>query len=160
MDPSPSPTVGIPEAELDGDVGRPDVAVMTEIRNLYLAEEPLVANYSWNDQVDRRELRVHLSDGIGDADRSRLDVTWYTAGAYKFHYVDESGRNWRFDRHPNDHFEEKHFHEPPDADSRTAVPSCISVEELELVARAVLKLWRRGVATDSFDELNTARNPP
>lgn len=160
MDDAPSETIGVPDAELQGDIGKPDVDVMTDVRNLYLAEEPLVVDYSWNDPVDRRELHVHFSAGIGDVDRSRLDVTWYTSGAHKFHYVDEEGRNWRFDRHPNDHSPEKHFHEPPHADSRTAAPSCISVEEPGLVARAVLKLWRRAVATDSFDQLNNARNPP
>lgn len=159
MGDSPSGTVGIPEEELKGDIGTPDVDVMTDIRDLFLHEEPLVAGYSWNDPIYKRELQIHFSEGI-DADWSRLDVTWYTSGTYKFHYVDENDRNWRFDRHPNDHSDEKHFHEPPDADSRSAVTSCILVEEPGLVARAVRKLWRRAVVTGSFDELNTAQNPP
>ena len=159
MGDSPSGVVGIPEEELDGDIGTPDVDVMTDVSDLFLDEEPLVENYSWNDPIYKRELHIHFSDGI-DADWSRLDVTWYTSGAYKFHYVDENDQNWRFDRHPNDHSDEKHFHEPPDADSRAAVTSCILVEEPGLVARAVWKLWRRAVATGSLDELNSARNPP
>lgn len=155
----PSETVGIPEEELVGDIGPPDVDVMTDIRDLFLNEEPLVASYSWNDPIYKRELHIDFSEGI-DANWSRLDVTWYTAGAYMFHYVDENDQNWRFDRHPNNHSDEKHFHEPPDADSSTAVTSCILVEEPGLVTRAVMKLWRRAVVTGSFDELNTARNPP
>jgi len=159
MGDSPSAAIGIPEEELDGDIGSPDVDVMTDVRDLFLAEEPLVEDYYWNDPIYKRELHIHFSEGI-DADWSRLDVTWYTSGAYKFHYVDENGHNWRFDRHPNDHSEERHFHEPPDAASSTAVKSCIRVDEPGLVARAVMKLWRRAVVTGRFDELNTASNPP
>lgn len=159
MGDSPSGAVGISEDELEGDIGTPDVDVMTDIRDLFLDEEPLVDAYSWNDPIHKRELHIHFSEGIG-ADWSRLDVTWYTSGAYKFHYVDEHGQNWRFDSHPNDHSDEKHFHEPPNANSRAAVSSCIQVEEPGLVARAVMKLWRRGVVTGAFDELNTEANPP
>ena len=159
MGDSPLGAIGIPEEELEGDIGTPDVDVMTDIRDLFLDEEPLVEDYSWNDPIYKRELHIHFSEGI-DADWSRLDVTWYTSGAYKFHYVDENGQNWRFDRHPNDHSDEKHFHEPPGADTRAAVSSCIQVEEPVLVARAVMKLWRRAMMMGSFDQLNRARNPP
>lgn len=157
MGDAPSETVGIPEAELDGDIGRPDVEVMIDIRDLFIAEEPLVTNYAWNDPIDKRALRIEFSTGI-DAEWSRLDITWYTSGAYSFHYVDENDQHWRFDRHPNPHSAEKHFHEPPGAD--VAVTSCISVVAPGLVARAVLKLWRRAVATGSFSALNTALDPP
>lgn len=159
MGDSPSRAVGIPKEELDGDIGTPDVDVMTDIRALFLKEESLVENYSWNDPIYKRELQIHFSEGI-DAGWSRIDVTWYTSGAYKFHYVDENDQNWRVDRHPNDHSDEKHFHEPPDANSRAAVSSCIQVEEPGLVARAVMKFWRRGVVTGAFENLNTASNPP
>jgi len=159
MGDSPSKAVGIPEKELEGDIGTPDVDVMIDIRNLFLDEEPLVESYSWNDPIYKRELHIHLSEGI-DAGWSRLDVTWYTSGAYKFHYVDENDQNWRFDRHPNNHSDEKHFHEPPDADARSAVRSCIQVEEPGLVARAVWNLWRRGMITSSFEQVNSAQNPP
>lgn len=155
----PSGTAGIPDDELDGDIGRPDIEAMTVIRDLLLAEEPLVSDIGWNDPVHKRTLQVEFSVGI-DAEWSRLDVTWYTSGAYSFHYVDAEDRHWRFDRHPNPHSSEAHFHEPPDADSGKAVASCISVREPGLVARAVLKLWRRAVAVGSFAELNTATDPP
>jgi len=32
---------------------------------------------------------------------------------YSFHYVDSDGLNWRFDRHPNTHTPEIHFHRRP-----------------------------------------------
>lgn len=154
-----STPVGIPESELAGDIGTPDVDVMADVRDLFLNEEPLVEGYAWDDPVHRRELQITFAAGI-DAAWSRLDVTWYTTGAYSFHYVDANDHNWRFDRHPNPHSAEKHFHEPPDAASGVAVASCIEIEEPGLVARAVLKLWRRAVMQDSFDAVNTARNPP
>lgn len=159
MGDSKSVAVGIPEDELEGDVGAPDIDVMTDIRDVFIDEEPLVEDYSWNDPIYKRALHIHFSEGI-DAVWSRLDVTWYSSGAYKFHYVDENGQNWRFDRHPNDHSDEKHFHGPPDADSSSAGRSCIRVEEPGLVTRAVMKLWRRAVSSGSFDHLNTATNPP
>lgn len=151
---------GIPADELTGDVGAPDAAEMQTIRNVFLQEEPLVESATFDNILSPRELHVPFADGIGDATWCRLDVTWYTSGAYRFHYVDEAGVNWRFDRHPNDHSPEKHFHEPPAADSETAVQSCIAVEEPRLVARAVLKLWRRTYTTDAVSEANTAQNPP
>lgn len=61
--------------------------------------------------------------------------------------------------HPNTHSAEKHFHLPPDAPSETATKFCMQVEEPRLVARAVLKLWRRGYDRGTFDDLNTIDNP-
>lgn len=48
------------------------------------------------------------------------------------------------------------------ATGRTLTPpnSCIAVEEPRLVARAVLKLWRRAYETESLADLDTAENPP
>ncbi len=154
-----SESVGIPEEEITGDLGKPAIDAMVAIRDLFIAEEPLFLEYEWNDSLNKRELRLAFSDGI-DAASCRLDVTWYTSGAYKFHYSDVNEHHWRFDRHPNDHSAEKHFHVPPDAKSDAAIPSCITVEEPRLVARAVHKLWRRAIKEDSFDHLNVANNPP
>lgn len=151
---------GIPSDELAGDVGAPDVAVMQSIRDLLLQTEPLVEEATFDSVLSPRELRVRFADGIGEASWCRIDLTWYASGAYRFHHVDSSGVDWRFDRHPNSHSPEKHFHEPPDADSRSAVESCIDVEEPRLVTRAVVQLWRRAYETDSCSALNTAHNPP
>lgn len=151
---------GIPSEELTGDIGAPDAADMQTIRDLFLQEEPIVEDAVFDSVLAPRELRIQFADGIGEATWCRLDVTWYTSDAYRFHYVDETDINWRFDRHPNDHSPEKHFHEPPAAVSKTALQSCIRVEEPRLVARAVLNLWRRAYETDSMTELNIAQNPP
>lgn len=151
---------GVPAGELAGDVGAPDVAVMQSIRDLFVRMEPLVEEAAFDSVLTPRELRVRFADGIGSADWCRLDATWYASGAYRFHHVDANGVDWRFDRHPNDHSPEKHFHEPPDADSTTAVESCIEVEEPRLVARAVSKLWRRAYDDGTFSVLNDAADPP
>lgn len=156
---SSAESVGIPEEEIAGDLGKPAIGVMVDIRNLFIEAEPLLTGYEWNDPINKREVRLAFSDGI-DAEWSRLDVTWYTSGAYKFHYSDSSDTHWRFDRHANHHSTEKHYHRPPDAESGTAVPSCITVEEPQLVARAVHKLWRRAIRQETFDRINTATNPP
>lgn len=156
---SPWETVGISEEELSEDLGKPAVDAMIDIRNLFITEEPLVTGYEWNDSLNKREIRITFSDGI-DADWSRLDVSWYTSRAYKFHYGDSNDSHWRFDRHPNTHSPEKHFHRPPDANATEAEPSCITVEEPLLVARAVHQLWRRAINQASFELVNVAHNPP
>lgn len=151
---------GIRDEELVGDAGAPDVGGMEIVRDTFLRSEPLVAEAGFDSVLSPREVRLLLGDGIGDADRARIDVTWYTSDAYSFHYTDSADVDWRFDRHPNPHSPEKHFHAPPDARSHDAEPSCITVEEPRLVALAVIKLWRRAYETGSMDALNEAENPP
>lgn len=143
-----------------GGIGAPDAGELQKIRDLFLAEEPLVDDASLDDLLAPRALHVEFADGIGDAGWCRLEITWFTSGAYRFHHVDETGVNWRFDRHPNPHAPEKHFHEPPGAESDAAVPSCIEVEEPRLVTRAVVKLWRRAYETGSLQGINSAQHPP
>ena len=151
---------GVRDEELSGDVGPPDVGDMGVVRDVFLRAEPLVADAEFDSVLRPREINVVLDDGIGDADRTRIDVTWYASGAYSFHYTDTADVNWRFDRHPNPHSPEKHFHPPPDARPHDAEASCISVEAPRLVALAVVKLWRRAYETGSLARLNTAENPP
>lgn len=93
-------TRGFPD-RLTGDIGAPDASDMRLIRDLFLADEPLVETATFDSVLHPEELRVRFTDGIGNAEWCRLDCTWYTAGAYRFHYVDSDGTNWRFDRHPN-----------------------------------------------------------
>lgn len=152
--------VGIPADELTGDVGPPDAATMRTIRDRFLEYEPLVERARFDSVLHPTELVVEFEDGIGAAEQCRVDVTWFRSGAYRFHYVDSDGINWRFGRHPNPHSAEKHFHQPPDAPVHTAVDSCIGVEEPRLVALAVLKLWRRAFETNDLGRLNAAVNPP
>lgn len=146
--------------EVDGDIGSPNASIMGIIRDVFLEAEPLVVEATFDSVLSPRSLHISFSDGIGDADQARVDVTWYTSGAYSFHYTDSEDLNWRFDRHPNPHSPENHFHEPPDAETHSAQPSCITIEEPRLVTRAVLKLWRRAYETESVTALNSADNPP
>ncbi|MCU4741325.1 hypothetical protein OB955_23550 [Halobacteria archaeon AArc-m2/3/4] len=153
-------SAGIPPEERSSDLGAPDVMTMRSIRDLFVREEPLVETSQFDSVLDPQEIRVSFTDGIGDAEWCRVDITWYKSGAYRFHYVDERDVNWRFDNHPNPHSPTCHFHRPPDAPPETAEQSCIEVDEPRLVARAVLKLWRRAYEMDDLDILNTATNPP
>ena len=153
-------SAGISPEEQSADLGSPDVTTMRLIRDLFSQDEPLVETVQFDSVLDPHEVQIQFTDGIGDAEWCRLDVTWYNSGAYRFHYVDEHGVNWRFDNHPNTHSPEKHFHQPPNALADTAEQSCIQVEEPRLVARAVLKIWRRAYETDDLSNLNTASNPP
>lgn len=151
---------GIPSGERSGALGPPDVATMGRIRDLFVQEEPLVEHAQFDSAIDPTEVRIQFADGIGDASWCRLDCTWYKTKAYRFHYVDNCEINWRFDRHPNPHSSETHFHQPPDAPVHEATKSAIAVQEPLLVARAVLKLWRRAYDDGNHDRLNTATNPP
>lgn len=151
---------GIPPEERTADLGAPDVTTMRHLRDFFVREEPLVETAGFDSVLDPQEIRLEYTDGIATAEWCRLDITWYKSGAYRFHYTDETGVNWRFDRHPNPHSPAKHFHEPPNAPAETATRSCIRVEEPGLVARAVAKLWRRAYEQDEFSILNTADNPP
>jgi len=66
------------------------------------------------------ELQISFSDGLGDAESARLGIQWSELRMYSFHYVDSDGLNWRFDRHPNTHTPEIHFHPPPDTTTTDA----------------------------------------
>lgn len=143
-----------------GEFGAVSLPALRRIRDLWLDLEPLVERANYDDPIDPAELHVHLADGIGDADSARFDVQWSQFDMYAFHYTDSTGLNWRFDRHPNQHSPERHFHPPPDAATADAEASCIAVSEVSLVSRAVHVLWRRAYEVEDTDRLNTASNPP
>lgn len=142
-----------------GEFGTIDVPALRRIRNLWIDLEPLVEDTGY-DVVDPTELHVELGDGFGTAASARFDIQWSVLGNYSFHYTDETDVDWRFDRHPNTHSPEKHFHPPPDAATPDAEPSCISVEEVPLVTRAVVSLWRAAYESEELARLNSASNPP
>lgn len=141
-----------------GEFGTIYLPALRRIRDLWFELEPLVVDADYDDPVDPAELRIELSDGLLEAEAARLDVQWSERGHYTFHYSDDAGLNWRFDRHPNDHAPREHFHPPPDA--TPSEPSCIEVEEVSLVARAVHALWRRAYDSEDLARLNAATNPP
>jgi hypothetical protein len=143
-----------------GEFGPIYLPALQRIRDLWLDLEPLVDGTSYDDVVAPTELQVSLGDGLGDAERARLDIQWSERGMYSFHYVDTEDVNWRFDRHPNTHAPETHFHPPPAAGTSTAEPSCIDVTEVSLVTRAVHAMWRAAYENADLDRLNSAANPP
>lgn len=143
-----------------GEFGAISIPALHRIRTLWLDTEPLVETTAYDDPIAPTELHVKLSDGIGAADSARIDIQWSDHGMYSFHYVDSENVNWRFDRHPNTHSPEAHFHPPPDAATAAAEPSCIEVTGVSLVTRAVHALWRAGYDHDDPSRLNSRSNPP
>jgi len=86
-----------------GEFGPIYLPALQRIRDLWIELEPLVDETSYDDVVAPTELRITLSDGLGDATSARFDIQWSELGMYSFHYVDSDDVNWRFDRHPNTH---------------------------------------------------------
>lgn len=148
------------DADRTGEFGAVSFSALQRIRNLWVDLEPLVTETGYDDLVAPTELFVELSDGLGDADTSRFDIQWSELDNYSFHYVDSIGVNWRFDRHPNTHSPETHFHPPSDVSTTAAEPSCIRVSEVSLVTRAVIAMWRAAYESDDGRRLNSLSNPP
>lgn len=145
---------------LSGAFGTVDPAALTVVRNLCHDQEPLVTESSYDDPFDPSTLRIHLSDGIGAAERTRFDIRFTDRSHYNVHHTNDADVDFRWDRHPNDHSPLAHFHPPPDAATVDAPASCIEVVEPGLVARAALQLWRRAYETGELRGLNEATNPP
>ena len=153
------------DADRTGEFGAISLSALRRVRNRWVDLEPLVANTGYDDSIDPSELHVELSDGLDDADTARFDIQWSELDNYSFHYVDSAGVNWRFDRHPNTHSLEAHFHPPqdttrPDVSTATAEPFCIRVEEVSLVTRTVVAMWRAAYESGDRGRLNSSSNPP
>jgi hypothetical protein len=143
-----------------GEFGPIYLPALQRIRDLWVELEPVVETAYYDDVVSPTELHIELTDGIGTADSARFDIQWSELDMYTFHYVDSEDRNWRFDRHPNSHSAENHFHPPPDAVTTGAEPSCIEVTEVSLVTRAVHAGWRTAYKHADVSRLNSLSNPP
>jgi hypothetical protein len=142
-----------------GDTGPVDYGALETIRDIFLATEPLVSHHSLDERlVPRPELSVTVDAGFGSSPCGRFDICWTEKNCYHFHYIEDDGIEFRFDRHPEPNAPPKHFHEPPGATTR--VPSCIQVEEPELVTRAVVKCWRTALSRDDPTVINSRSNPP
>lgn len=139
--------------------GAIDATALREIRNVFVAMEPLVASATLDDLIDPRTLAVELSDGVGTADTARFDVRWSVNGCYAFPHTDKLERNFRFDRHPKPDAPTRHFYRSPDTPSHPIEPSCITVSKLPLVTRAVLQRWRDAYEYETLDAVNDGRNP-
>lgn len=144
---------------LPGNTGPIDYGALQRIRDIFLKHEPLVTHHDLSGRLDPRpELTVTVDDGFDECSCGRFDIVWTERDCYNFHYTESDGIDFRFDRHPEPHAPEKHFHEPPTANTR--VQSCIEVEQVDVVTRAVLKCWRTALSRDDPSLVNTQSNPP
>lgn len=147
---------GADEPEVFGPI---DATALREVRDLCLELEPMVESAELDDSLNPGSVAVVLSDGFGNASTARLDVRWSLAGNYAVHYTDDWDRNLRFDRHPKPDAPTRHFRPPPDAPSRPAERSCISVSGIPLVTRAVLSQWRRAYDRGTLEGFNDGADP-
>jgi hypothetical protein len=146
-------------AYLTGDTGSIDYDALLKIRNVFLDNEPLVTHHDLDGRLDPQpELNITVDEGFGSSPCGRFDISWTQRNYYNFHHTEPDGVDCRFDRHPEPNIQEKHFHEPPDANSR--VPSCIEVEPVELVTLAVIKCWRTALRRNDPSLMNSKSNPP
>lgn len=144
---------------LTGNTGPIDYEALRRIRDIFLQDEPLVTHHDLSPRLDPQpELNVTVGEGFGSSPSARFDIVWTERDYYNFHYTETGGIDFRFDRHPEPHVQEKHFHEPPDANTRA--PSCVEVEQVDVVTRGVLRCWRTALERDDPSLVNTLSNPP
>lgn len=144
---------------LVGNTGPIDYEALQRIRDIFLEHEPLVTQCDLGNRLDPQlELTITVAEGFGERSSGRFDIVWTERDCYNFHYTESEGIDFRFDRHPEPNAPAKHFHEPPDATTRA--PSCIEVELVEIVTRAVLQCWRTALDQDDPTLVNTQSNPP
>lgn len=138
--------------DVSGPTGPVEYPVLRQIRDLLTEEEPLVAGTAYDDPVNPTELVVSLSTGR-DAP-GRFEITWWARDAYRFHYTEPDGIDFRFDRHPKADAPDAHFHPPPDGGD--AEPSFLGREtQPQVVTRAVVGRWRRAIVDgDGVETLN------
>ena len=138
--------------DISGPVGPVDYVFLQQIRELLVTEEPLVESAAVDDPVNPTELVVAFSSGL-DAP-GRMEITWWTTGAYRYHYTEPDGIDFRFDKHPKQNAPYAHFHPPPDAG--VAEPSFLSGEtQLQVITRAVITRWRKAaIEGEPLDSLN------
>jgi hypothetical protein len=142
--------------EYTGEFGKIRVSSLKTIRDVFETHEPLVEETRLDD-FDPRELRVYYSEGFEEP--GRFDVRWSRTNSYNFHYTEGENFDFRYDKHPNDHSPEKHFHTPDDTRSEEAVESCIDVEQDHLVTLAVVQLWRNAWEKNDLSLLNRGIPP-
>jgi len=146
-------------SHLTGNTGPTDHEALQRIRDIFLTTKPLVTHHDLGDRLaPQPELNVTVDEGFSSSPSGRFDIVWTERDCYNFHYTEPDGVDFRFDRHPEPNVPPKHFHEPPDANTR--VPSCIEVEQVDIVTRAILKCWRTALERDDPGLVNTQSNPP
>lgn len=139
--------------DISGPVGPVDYPVLQQIRDLLLEEEPLVESTTVDDPVNPTELIVEFSARLNAP--GRMEITWWKRGAYRYHYTESDGVDFRFDNHPKDGAPNAHFHPPPDAGQ--AKPSFLAgVTQPQIVTRAVITRWRQAIIEDQgLESLNS-----
>ena len=123
-------------------VGPVSYPVLQQILDLLVAEEPLVEAAEFDTPVSPSELLVAFETGLETA--GRFEITWWEAGAYRFHYTEPDGVDFRFDRHPKDGAPQAHVHPPPDAGA--AEPSLLAgTTQPQVVTRVIVSQWRSAI---------------
>lgn len=142
--------------DISGPVGPVDYPILQQIRDLLMEEEPLVESTTFDDPVNPTELIVEFSAGLDSP--GRMEITWWKHGAYRYHYTEPDGVDFRFDYHPKNGAPDAHFHSPPNAGQ--AEPSFLAgVTQPQIVTRAVITRWRQAVVENSgLSSLNSDTN--
>ena len=142
--------------DISGPVGPVDYPILQQIRDLFLEEEPLVESTTFDDLVNPTELIVEFSTGVDSP--GRMETTWWKRGAYRYHYTEPDGVDFRFDYHPKDGAPNAHFHPPPDA-GKAESSFLAGVTQPQIVTRAVITRWRQTVVEDKgLGSLNSDSN--
>ena len=108
------------------------------------------------DSFEPRLLRAGLdrTQFPDEVDSVRLDIRWFTTGDFSVHYVETQadGSRWecRWDRHPNEHNDRLHFHQPPNGHD-TVDLSFPSTHPLEVYSTVLDALTQR-LANQWVDE--------
>jgi hypothetical protein len=148
-----------PNREDGEEFGAIDPEALYRVREVFWRQEPLVESAEIDSPARPSTLSVTLDTGFESP--GRFDIRWSQHEFYSLHYQEPNdGPAFRFDRHPNPHSPETHFHRPPDATTDAAEPSCIEVVLPDLVTLAVLEAWRYALDRDDMSLVNSVENPP
>ena len=131
--------------DISGPVGPVEYSVLRQLRELFLNDEPLVDTATLDDPANPTHLVVEFTSGLESP--GRFEITWGASGAYRFHYTEQDGLDFRFDRHPKADAPTAHFHPPSDAD-RVEPSFLAGVTQPQVVTRAVLARWREAIVWD------------
>lgn len=108
----------------EGPSGAPDRAVLDEL-SARVRTHPLVEEANLERSDAELVVRFDPERYPDSVEAATLSTTWYRDDCYRFHYHERhrDGPGWqcRWDRHPNPHAAECHFHPPPDGDAKTVV---------------------------------------
>jgi hypothetical protein len=103
----------------DGDSPEIDRGVLETIRDrLRTAPQIDAAEIVVADGQTKLKAQLTAAATPRAIERRFLDVRWYTNDDFSIHYQEEwPNRTWcqRWDRHPNAHNSQDHFHPPPNA---------------------------------------------